>query len=219
MDILEIYQQYQIMPQQAEHQVRVAAVADLICDNLDRAVNKRDIVIACLLHDMGNLIKYQLKKTHALFPGAYTEAEIEQWEKVQIEFKNKYGNSEHEAALVIARELGVSEQVVGLIDCIGFHTAAVNAAGSDMSRKVCAYSDMRVWPYGVTSLEHRIADLRVRYDQKFHHIAGNDQQRENFENSLRLIERQIFAHCKIRPEDITEQAIISRKVQLKKFQI
>jgi len=221
MNILEIYKKYQIMPNLAEHQFTVAAVADMICENLTLtpALSQREresVVAACLLHDMGNIIKFDLAKTNSVLN---INIDVEFWQKVKDDYVKKYGTDEHEAAIIIAKDLGVSDRVVELIDCIGFNTGTINAESKDFGRKICAYSDMRVWPQGVTSLENRLADLRKRYGNMFHQMGGDEAKRAGFENGIRKIERQIFEHCKIKPEDITEEATAQIKERLKSFEI
>jgi HD domain len=221
MNILEIYKKYQIMPQLGEHQLRVASVADFICEHitLTPALSQRErenVVLACLLHDMGNILKFDLTKSHSLLN---LEIDVEFWQRVKEEYKKKYGNDEHQAALKMAAELGAGARVFELIDCIGFNNGKANAETEDFGKKICAYSDMRVGPKGIISLEDRMADLRVRYDDKFHMMGGSEQKRFEFENGLRQIERQIFEHCNIKPEDITEAAIAERKERLKGFEI
>lgn len=229
MNILEIYKKYQIMPQLAEHQLRVAAVAELVCASFDRGttrnlsrndletiIDRNSIVAACLLHDMGNILKFDFSKTKSVLN---LEIDVEFWEKVKEEYRQKYGADEHQAALNIAKDIGVTPRVIKLIDCIGFDTGQTNAETKDFSKKICAYSDMRVGPMGIIGLEDRLADLRVRYDNKFHMMGGSEEKRTEFENCLREIERQIFEHCNIKPEDITEVAIAGIKEKLKAFEI
>ncbi len=54
----EIYAEYRLMPNLKQHQFRVAAVAEIICKNLSEVVDKDNIILACLYHDMGNIIKF-----------------------------------------------------------------------------------------------------------------------------------------------------------------
>jgi HD domain len=221
MNILDIYKKYQIMPQLAEHQLRVAAVGDLICKHITLTPTlsqreRKDVVLACLLHDMGNILKFDLSKTKSVLN---LEIDVGFWQKVKEEYRQKYGDDEHQAALKIAREAGATGKVIELIDCIGFDNGGTNAETKDFSKKICAYSDMRVGPKGVISLEERMADLRVRYDNKFHMMGGSEEKRTKFENGLREIEQQIFEHCSIKPEDITEAAIADKKERLKGFKI
>lgn len=215
MNILEIYKKYQIMPQLAEHQLRVASVADMICENFTVDVDRQNIVAACLLHDMGNILKFDLTKTNSLLN---REINIEFWQKVKDEYRQKYGEDEHKASIKIAKELNVSNRIIELIDAIDFDTAVSNAEGDDFSKKICEYADDRVGPGGVVTLEQRFADLRVRYAYRALEW-GNIQKRDKFENGLREIEKQIFRQCSIKPEDITETVIAGGKERLKNFEI
>jgi len=224
MNILEIYKKYQIMPQLAEHQLRVAAVGEVICEHFAplpnpprkgegiRQVDRENIVAACLLHDMGNIIKFNLEETQNLLNH---NIDIAYWQKVKDEYIKKYGRDEHEASILICKEIGVSQRVIELVDAVGFLTAVPNAEGGDFGKKICQYADDRVGPMWVVSLEERFVDLRKRYQNH----KNDTQARDDFENSLRHIEKQIFKHCSIKPEDITEEAIADRKNRLKGFEI
>jgi len=236
MKILEIYKEYQIMPQLQEHMLRVAGVADLIISNIpnpstfapnfikissgkkataDKSsliLDREDVVKACLLHDMGNIVKFDFEYTKQ-FMSDLTNLDV--WQQVQKEFSKKYGSSSHEATGNIIKEIGISERVLELVDCVGFHQGPDNAATSDFAKKICAYSDMRAEPYGVVSLEERFKGLRDRYRQ---HPEGA-KNRVVFENSLREIEKQIFEHCKIKPEDITDESIKGNLEILRNYEI
>lgn len=215
--IIEIYNTYNLMPTLVEHQLRVGAVAKTIMDNLtEYQENNKEIVTACLLHDMGNIIKFDLQKSKEVLG---QEIDVEYWQKVKAEFVSKYGKDEHHATLEIAKEIGVGEKVLEYINAIGFHTAEQNKESKDMGRKICAYSDMRVWPLGVVPLEKRLKDLRVRYELKRVQVGGTEEDREKFENSLREIEKQIFAFAGIQPGDITEASIKQAVLELKSYEI
>lgn len=219
MKILEIYKQYKIMPQLQEHQLKVAGAAKIILDRLSIVLDQRPVIVACLLHDMGNIIKFDLSLTDKLFPGRFVKQELDFWQKVKDEYIAKYGSDEHRAALKIAREAGASERVIELIDCIGFQNGRTNAQTEDFGKKLCAYSDMRVGPGGVVSLQQRFADLRVRYENKHRLMGGDEKLRLEFEQGLREIEKQIFTQCKIKPEDITEEKVGEEFENLKNIEI
>jgi hypothetical protein len=222
MNILEIYKQYQIMPQQAEHMLRVAGVGKMVCENINSPQpplwkrggeqDSRDIIIACLLHDMGNIIKFDFSQTKKIIN---QELDLDYWREVQQAFKAKYGSNEHTAHLQIAKELGASERVIELIGAISFLGAPNNASGNDFGKKICQYADDRVSPFGVVSLEERFLDLRSRYVNH----QGETPEREAFETALRQIETQIFEHCKIKPEEITEMKVQEQVVKLRRFEI
>ncbi|MBI3232351.1 MAG: HD domain-containing protein [Candidatus Doudnabacteria bacterium] len=216
MNILDIYDKYQIMPQLAEHMLRVAAVADTIVNNLTLTPTlpqreRGEVVAACLLHDMGNVVKFDF----SLFPETAAEKGLEYWENVKQEFIKRYGTGSHNVTAKILREIGVSERVFELADSVGFEQGKDNAESEDYGKKICAYSDMRVLPMGVGSLEERMEDLRVRY---INHREGA-KNRKVFENALREIEKQVFVNCKIRPEDITDESIKEKLEILRNYEI
>jgi HD domain len=209
--ISEIYTEYKIMPSLQMHMLRVAAVASLICDNFEESLDKEDVIAACLLHDMGNIIKFKFNVPEFLAPEG-----LEYWEKVQKEFRNKYNtDSPSVATNEIVKEIGVSDKVFNCINTISFLGAKENVETNDFNRKISAYSDDRVTPYGVVSLEERLADLRNRYDYR----GGDTPERRNFEESIRQVEKQIFVKCKIKPEDITDEAVAPIIEKLKDFVI
>ena len=57
MNIQEIYTKYKIMPSLQLHQYRVAGVAMYLCERVKMKIDTDNIIAACLLHDMGNIIK------------------------------------------------------------------------------------------------------------------------------------------------------------------
>ncbi|KKU46745.1 MAG: hypothetical protein UX64_C0002G0001, partial [Microgenomates group bacterium GW2011_GWC2_46_7] len=61
MLIRDLYQKYQIMPQLATHMLRVAGVGKLITDSWNDRELATKSVIACLVHDLGNLAKFRLE--------------------------------------------------------------------------------------------------------------------------------------------------------------
>lgn len=218
MKITEVYEKYKVMPNLAEHQFRVAAVGKIIADTLTPAFSQRereDVVIACLLHDIGNIIKFDLSKSKNLLN---VDLDLEYWQRVKDEFIEKYGADEHVASVEIVKELGVSKRVAELVDCVDFYHGPKNAADDDLGKKICAYSDMRVGPNGVVSLEQRFSDLRVRYAHRAREWGGNDP-RNAFEDAIIRIEKQIFKNCKILPGDITEEKVQSIMLELKHFEI
>jgi isoleucyl-tRNA synthetase len=211
MSIEMLYKKYKIMPSLQDHMLRVAAVASMICDNFTESINKEEIITACLLHDMGNIIKSDFK----VFPDFFQPEGFEYWEKVKQEYIEKYGTEEHVVHNKIAHEVGVKERIIELMDAINFLHASSLAQENDFGRKIIQYCDDRVMPLGVVSLEERLADLRKRYGYK----GGKESDRDAFDNALRQIEKQIFTKCKIKPEDINDRTVAPIIAELKNFMI
>ena len=214
MTIAQVYDQYQIMPSLQLHQLQVAAVADYIIKQVGITVDKDRVLTALLLHDMGNIIKFDLD----MFPKFLQPEGKEYWQKVKEEYVEMYGGEEDQATLEITKELRVDKEVVQLIDKIGFRQAGRNVQSDDFETKICAYADMRVVPAGVVSLDKRLVDLRDRYFK--HYPTDEDQEyRQQCEEFLKTIENQIFKNSKLKPDHITDSSISGTIIKLKKFKL
>ncbi len=246
--IKTMYEKYHIMPALQLHQLRVAGVAAYISVNFidKQSIDTNEIILACLLHDMGNILKFSLDR----FPEFLEPQGRDYWQKVQDEYRMKYGNDEHEATKQIVREImtGLSsykvhkvikpvtskrftadndsrdlglqvfkkagiqdlfvhpERVMELIDAIGFSKAKQNAESEDYSKKIAAYADMRVTPFGVTSLEERLKDGHERFKTRKPDLVS-DNHFEEMTGYFAKIERQIFAHLPEEARIITDETI------------
>jgi hypothetical protein len=214
MKIIKIYDKYKIMPQLQLHMLRVAGVAKLICDNYKEEIDKGPIISACLLHDMGNIIKFDLNK----FPEFLKPRGLKYWKNIQQEFKNKYGNDDHEATYKIIEELSIEQKVYEIVLAYGFSKAQDTLEINDYDVKVSAYSDHRVSPSGVRSLEEKLKNSKIRYTEKI----NSKYSPEGFDKLTSIwqkIEIQIFTHCKIKPDFITEEKVRPVIEELRDFEI
>jgi len=201
------------MPNLALHQLRVAAVASLICDSLMVEVDKDSITKACLLHDMGNIIKFRLDH----FPELNEPEGLDYWQSVRYDFILKYGNDEHQASLKIATELGLSPLVLDLINCVDSASVEIIALEDDFNKKICLYSDNRVSPHGVVSAEEHSLDAKERY--KNHPHAFSEESRLFFNQNLFEIENQLFSQLNLKPEEINDEKIERIIEKMKDFSI
>ncbi|QQS43327.1 HD domain-containing protein [Candidatus Roizmanbacteria bacterium] len=219
MTIQEVYQRYRITPALQLHQYRVAAIASYLSDNI-KAVNKqkKEIVMACLLHDMGNIIKFNME----LFPEFFEPEGVEYWQQVKDDFIDKYGTDEHIATIEIAKEvlgdMPERERILDLIDAIGFSNAKRNAESSDYGWKIAAYSDMRVEPQGVTTLESRLRDGNKRFKLNKPGISRHDFFVEMSEY-LHRIQAQLFEKLSFTPQSITEDTVRPIIAEIRTFEV
>lgn len=201
MNINDIYLKYRVNKGLREHMIRVAAVAQLICDKSTVEFDSKNIVIACLLHDMGSLIKAKMDS----MPELYEPEGVEYWTQVQTEMKEQYGADEHTATVAIVNEINPGEKACFYtFDAIGTeNTARVHAADS-LGAKIATYSDMRVGPFGIISIKERMDDLRARYisRNKPGFSADDINMRESM---LQDIEKEIFSHSTILSEDVSDE--------------
>ena len=210
--IEDIYKKYKIPPSLQRHMLWVAAVASMICDNFEESLLKEDIVTACLLHDMGNIVKYDMD----VFPDLLEPEGAEYWKKVQEEFMQKYGKDDHQANLKIVKELGLSINIIQFVDRVDFPLWCANSRDNNMGNKIMIYSDSRVCPHGIVSYEERMEEGRKRYqDRKDNNLK--EEERKKLVACGKDIEKQIFAKCKIKPEDINDETVKQIIEKLKDF--
>jgi hypothetical protein len=213
-NITDIYSEYKIMPMLSIHQIRVAAVANMICDSLSVPIDKDNIIKACLLHDIANIIKFDLN-----FPIQNEPTEINYWQQVKDEYIIKYGKNEHEASVKIAKELGLSNRVVELIASVdsAFIVDGSIKNNNDFGKKICSYADGRVTPHNVASIKDRNEEARKRYENHPHSFS--EESRHLFISGMEDIEKEIFSHANIKPEDINDDSIQSYIDKLKTAKI
>src|SRR3989344_4156673 len=202
----EIYAAYKTMPALQLHQLRVAAVGKLICDGFTKSINTRDVILACLFHDMGNILKFDL----AVFP-EFTQPEgAAYWESVKAEYRAKYGSDQHTATEIIAREIGMAENVITYMKAVDFTKLDETLKVGTVEMLICEYADMRVSPHGVVDMERRLQEGRDRYLARGTAKECMADSSERFETLMKAaleIEQQIFASAQVKPEDINDATV------------
>ncbi len=211
--ISEIYTKYKIMPNLQEHMFRVAAVASLVCDNFSDPIPKEEIMTACLLHDMGNIIKFDLSQTKDFLN---KNIDLDYWEKVRAEFRERYGENEHQATLQIIKELGVSKKVSDLVAIVDF-SEIFNIFDKSIEKQITLYTDCRVDPFGVVSVEERLLEGRNRYKKRKN--QATDEHWELAKSIFLKLENNIFSKCRIKPADINNKTTAPIILALKDFVI
>lgn len=213
MKIQEIYEKYQIMPQLQIHMLRAAGVAYLICDNFNKPLDNKLIISAALLHDMGNMVRIDLEK----YPKLRKGLDMKYWKRVQKNFISKYGLNEYITTGKILKELNLSEKIINIVDIGEVINIPVIEGDNNTEIKIFIYSDTRVSPYGVTSLSERLSEVKDRFIVKKN--ITEEYFEDNIVNKAQIIEHQIFSHCKIKPEDVTEEKVQPLLEQLRNYDI
>ncbi len=208
--VTEIYEKYKIMPSLQMHMLRVAAVATVICDNFNEPIDREAIILGSLFHDMGNIIKSDLNK----FPQFIEPEGLAYWQEVKDEYLAKYGKDEVTASAMIMQELGVLPHAIEICNQNQFTRLCEHALSNDLEVKIVHYSDGRVDPHGVKSYKERMEEARIRYQQQ--NQKWEDDRQRLVDCGLE-IEKQIFAKCSIKPEDITDELVAPIIEELKNF--
>ncbi len=185
MTIKSVYQKYQIPPNLQEHMLRVTGIAKIIVESWkDNLVDLPTILSACLIHDMGNLLKFDLVNK-ASFLGEEAK-NIDHWRKVKEEMIQKYGPDEHFATATICKELNLNEKSFWIVKNWGFGNFARALASDNWEYKICMYCDHRIGPFGIVSLIDRFAEQRKRYELQKH---------DSVDASAHLTDQGRLANC------------------------
>lgn len=213
--VRDIYNAYRIMPALQEHQLRVASVAKFAAHHLQKPLDTENVVLACLFHDMGNIIKSRFE----LLPELIGAEGREYWEKVKSDYIYNYGENEHDATIQIAQEIGLPVAAVVYISCLGFSKMLDIVRDSSREQKLCEYADMRVSPFGIVSVEERLREGSVRYAKHPDEGGFNVVTYEELKAATYELERQLFEGQNIRPEDITPESCAPMQKKLETMQI
>ncbi|MDE1825080.1 MAG: hypothetical protein KGH61_03325 [Candidatus Micrarchaeota archaeon] len=198
--IQSIYDNFSTLPNLRLHMLRVAAVGEQICDSWKgKGINKGDVVATLLLHDLGNIVVVDFDSSLGKKMLGGDRKRIKQWKQVKKSAVSRYGTDDHRATILMAGELGVSRRLMRILGEMSDLEFDVLASG-DVELKICFYSDLRVWPMGVTGLGHRLDDLKER-----HRISDKDYAK--MKGDAFKIEEWIFGNASIRPGQINNKSV------------
>lgn len=160
MNVKQVYEKYIIPPNLQKHMLRVAALSQILAENWKtKELDKESIVLACVFHDMANIIKFNFNN-----PPLFKEEEnqIDYWKKIQLEMIQKYGRDVHLATLKICQEIDPSEKVLGIIEKMKWENALDLLKLQNFESAILIYCDMRIGPFGIMPLKDRIDNLSTR---------------------------------------------------------
>lgn len=198
-----IYDSFNVIGNLRLHMRTVAAVGYLVMDcwkETSVRLNRDDIAAALLLHDLGNIVKFNFNN-RSLWKGLKDE-EILQWQTVRDDVVARYGSADdHMVTNRMAGEINPGSRVLYLVSTMLMEKAEEIIDSSDFDLKVCAYADQRVAPWGIATLKERFSDLTVRY------VTASPGY---FEGRLQLaehLESEVLANTVLRPEDINSGSV------------
>jgi len=189
--------------------LRVAACSNLILDNWNAIeIDKKSIIRASLLHDMGNMAKI-----------SDNEIEDEKFRKIRKKYIDKYGRDSHKINLIIAKEEGLKDYEVDIIDRKSSKRSKETLNSERYDVKILLYADQRVAPYGVTSLKERLEEVKKRYKNISSSVWSDEEKANHLIECSLGIEKQIMEYCSISPEDINDESIKKYIEKLKEYDI
>ncbi len=165
MTIKQLYAKYHIMPQLETHMLRVAGVGKIIAENWKDGCDVKLVTDLCLLHDMGNIVKFDLRDGIDISKFGRIE-NLKHWQEVQRGYWDKYGKDAHDATIGILHDAGLAkfESYINEEELLYFAEAKdAELDKSSVAAIILMYADCRVIPNGVVSYRERIDDLKNRY--------------------------------------------------------
>jgi hypothetical protein len=185
-----IYERFSVMPQIADHMRQVAAVADYVAKHWKGQPLERDLLVAaCLVHDLANILKvrdFDSPQQHRML-GAEA-SRVEHWKSVQQQTELLYGSDDHVATERMLAELGASPAIADVFNRAKSLDIRKLLHEGDEVALVYLYADNRVGPFGIISLQERIADIKARYPGYF---ETPERVETNFEEMLPVLERYL----------------------------
>lgn len=205
MTIQEIYSKYNIPINLQQHMLLTAKTAIAISEHWNGIpFNHQKIILACLLHDLGNLIKFDLKK-YPEFLGE--ESKNRQfWKRTQEKMIAAYGSDEHLATEKMLKELHINSEVIRLILEKTFANACTIEKVDDWPLKILLYCDFRVGPYGILPLKERVKELMER--------SAKYKDRSDLLDAIISIEQQIQKYTTVPLSTIGESIVVISDVPL-----
>lgn len=208
-EINQIYDRFFIPPNLREHMLRAASVGAQICDHWQGPeINHNDIIAVLLIHDLGNIVKMDLESKIGLKLIGKEQERVNYWKKIKKTIIEKYGSDDHIVSEKMVQELRASERLQLILKNKVFNNNEFTLKTEDWEIKIAAYADQRIGPFGVLSLKERFRELKERYAQRDNKNVNNPKI-DIFIDCAFKIERQIFQHININPEEINDQSITS----------
>jgi hypothetical protein len=216
MKATEIYKNYPVPLLLRKHHIRVASVGAYIADNFRQAkkINKDLVVKTLLLHDLGNIIKFNLDKASYMSKDEWKN--IEKWRELQTTYRKKY-KDEHVATYEMAKELGIT-QVLEYLAQMGTSKLPVLIKSRDFNLKLMTYADLRCSPFSVVTIDERFDDIIKRYKGTKHPLSDVKSMELRRKEAL-LLEKQLQEEVEISLPNVVEKDIHKYERYVKEIDI
>ncbi len=196
MKVKEVYQQYRTPKNLQKHMLRVAALGTIILKNWNSSnLDDNAIIQTLVLHDIAKPVTFEISK-QAQFVSNPEELKILE-ENIRFLIDN-YGTNEHDAALKIFQEIGLSKNAQRLINKLEWHYIDRLMVTGDTEALIAIYCDMRIGPEGLLSIKERLHELHKR--------APMDQFEKRLQSAIKL-QKLIQSNVDIDLENIQDEQV------------
>ncbi|HQM15818.1 MAG TPA: HD domain-containing protein, partial [Candidatus Woesebacteria bacterium] len=160
-----LFTRYQIPHNLEQHLIQVASLGRLICQNWTGSpLNQDHILTALLLHDIGNLVKYNLKQnwtkkilTESSARNSHLPQSLTAWQELQTRFQQHYSQNADEANLAIVRELKIDPTIIKILSDHTFDDLEPLLLARNWTKMIFFYCDLRFAPTGIVSVAKRLS--------------------------------------------------------------
>jgi len=167
MTIQDLYDRFLITKNLQTHQLRTAALGQVIVEDwIGPQINIQDVVFTLLIHDMGNLVKFNLDTPDSKKWMAGEKESLDFWKKIQKKYQQKYGKRADQANVKIAREINCPNKIIDFLEHHEWQDLPAAIETKQWEHQIVFYGDVRIRPQGLTSLADRILDLKNRYQDR-----------------------------------------------------
>ena len=122
-------------------------------------LDKDSIIQTLLFHDIAKPVTFDLSK-QAEF--GLSSDRLEKLKQDTNYLVHHYGSDEHQVALKIFQEIGLSPESQRLIENLEWHYTDDLIKKNDLSALITIYSDMRIGPQGLLLIKQRVLELHSR---------------------------------------------------------
>lgn len=164
--------------------LRVAAVGKYLAESFVGEAQSQNIVATLLLHDLGNLLKFDLVKGLNLLDES--ERNLEYWTEKKKQLQEQYSSDEHQATFLMAKETSANDKVLFILQHMGSSHLSETLESDDWELKICSYSDFRVGPFGYLTVEERFKNILERYEGSSHVLSDRPKTIEKMLACLAL---------------------------------
>jgi hypothetical protein len=205
----KIYRRLDVPPNLKEHMIRVASVASIICDNWKgERINKDDVIAAALIHDVGNLVKFDFAGRTSNELLKKDPRDIGYWKRKQKALIKKYKTNDAQVViLAMMKEIGASKKIVRLLELCTPTNIKKILKSHNYEAMMLSYCDNRVGPFRIVSLKERFADLEKRYIGRFYQGEVITKKSFGYLKPLVLIEKELMRNARLSPEQINDRSV------------
>lgn len=227
MLVQNLYQQYPIPDNLAEHMLLTAAMGEIICQNwtnLDKNNIDQHLVVTTLLtHDLGNIIKFNLNNgiefiTHHLTLPKNSNQKTAYWQEKKQQMIKKYGQDCNLANIKILQELGLEKSAALLQDHTFERLIQLVKKPRNWHEKIVHYCDLRLIPTGLSTVKQRVTDLQARYQAQDKSWADEKIFQQRLTASLEL-ETELNQQTTINLKNVKANELIKLANQLVFYEV